>query len=285
MAKHNPVPWFESLTGQVNSDGTTTPPLNEPSNGGTNCDANHVVNLDSPTNGLVADLIHNTVPAFSWITPNNCSDAHDAMCKGNNLSGAFGPDGTPNYDDRHVRRLRPRDDPADELHRRPLRLGPVPRVLRPAHRAVEGLPRRRPDRHHLRRGRPVVHLQRQQLQQRQRLRRPTSRRPARNASAGLAGATPPVRTSTAVTSALEPTGPNSTLGTDTQGDQLYPGPGNNSFIDRPPACTSTSPSTPANCVPGIVRGGSGNTPGARTDDSAYRERVVEHDHRQLHRRR
>ncbi|HEY1486187.1 MAG TPA: alkaline phosphatase family protein, partial [Micromonosporaceae bacterium] len=64
----------------------------------------------------------------------------------------------------------------------------------------------------------------------------------------------------------EPTGPNSTLGTDSKGDQLYPGPGNNSFIDRPPVCTQTTPTlVPANCVPGIVRGGSGNSPGARND--------------------
>ena len=39
----------------------------------------------------------------------------------------------------------------------------------------------------------------------------------------------------------EPTGPNSTLGTSTKGDQLYPGPGNNAFTDRPPVCTQTSP--------------------------------------------
>ena len=64
----------------------------------------------------------------------------------------------------------------------------------------------------------------------------------------------------------EPYGPNSTLGTNTSGDQLYPGPGNNSFIDRPPACTQTTPTlVPADCVPGIVRGGSGSSPGARTD--------------------
>ncbi|MBE7163206.1 MAG: phosphoesterase, partial [Williamsia herbipolensis] len=67
----------------------------------------------------------------------------------------------------------------------------------------------------------------------------------------------------------EPTGPNSTLDTDVNGNQLYPGPGDNGFIDRPPACTSTSPTlVPADCVPGIVRGGSGNTPGARTDNAA-----------------
>jgi hypothetical protein len=66
----------------------------------------------------------------------------------------------------------------------------------------------------------------------------------------------------------EPTGPNSTLGTNSAGDQLYPGPGNNSFIDRPPVCTSTAPLVPANCVPGIVRGGSGTSPGARSDAAA-----------------
>ena len=49
------------------------------------------------------------------------------------------------------------------------------------------------------------------------------------------------------------------------GDQLYPGPGNNAFIDRPPVCTQQAPTRPRNCVPGIVRGGSGSTPGARTD--------------------
>ncbi len=63
----------------------------------------------------------------------------------------------------------------------------------------------------------------------------------------------------------EPTGPNSTLDTNSAGDQLDPGPGNNSFIDRPPACSSTL--TPANsgCVVGIDRGGSGNPAGSRTD--------------------
>jgi hypothetical protein len=64
----------------------------------------------------------------------------------------------------------------------------------------------------------------------------------------------------------EPTGPNSTLQTDGSGNQLYPGPGFNLDIDRPPACTQTTPTrVPADCVPGIVRGDSGNSPGARTD--------------------
>ena len=56
-------------------------------------------NLDDPTYGLAHDLSlpANEVPAFNWITPNNCSDAHDATCQGNNLSGAFNANGTPNY--------------------------------------------------------------------------------------------------------------------------------------------------------------------------------------------
>ena len=67
---------------------------------------------------------------------------------------------------------------------------------------------------------------------------------------------------------VEPYGPNSTLGTTASGDQLYPGPGNSAFVDRPPVCTSTSPDTPANCVPGIVRGGSGSSSAARTDGAS-----------------
>jgi hypothetical protein len=87
VAKHFPFGWFESLTG-VGATGTN--PLTTPANGGTNCDANHIANLDSPSDGLVADLVNNTVPNFSWVTPDNCSDGHDSSCKGNNLSGAFG---------------------------------------------------------------------------------------------------------------------------------------------------------------------------------------------------
>ena len=67
--------------------------------GGTDTDANHIANLTDPSKGLIADLGKpaDKVPAFSWITPNNCSDAHDATCKGNNLSGVFDANGNPNY--------------------------------------------------------------------------------------------------------------------------------------------------------------------------------------------
>src|ERR1700691_1433570 len=127
VAKHFPVGWFTALTGE--SAGTQSgvayaaqPALNEPAtpeydgagaptsgSTDTNCDANHVANLDDPTYGLAHDLTlpANDVPAFSWITPNNCSDAHDASCQGNNLSGAFNANGTPNYTPAGL----PADDP------------------------------------------------------------------------------------------------------------------------------------------------------------------------------
>jgi hypothetical protein len=117
VAKHFPTGWFTALTGE--SAGTQSgvvypaqPALNEPTTSeydgpgapttgakDTNCDANHVTNLDDPTYGLEHDLSlpANEVPAFNWITPDNCSDAHDATCQGNNLSGAFNANGTPNY--------------------------------------------------------------------------------------------------------------------------------------------------------------------------------------------
>ena len=117
VAKHFPTPWFASLTGQSagTQNGVTyaaQPALNQPTtpeydgpgaptdgSTDTNCDANHVANLDDPTYGLAHDLTlpADQVPAFNWITPNNCSDAHDASCQGNNLSGAFNADGSPDY--------------------------------------------------------------------------------------------------------------------------------------------------------------------------------------------
>ncbi len=113
VAKHFPFPWFNALTGQSagTQNGLTYPaaaPLNQPKSdlpgekvsgqSPSNCDPSHIANLDNPTYGLVNDLQReSTTPAFSWITPNNCSDAHDATCQGNNLSGAFDANGNPIY--------------------------------------------------------------------------------------------------------------------------------------------------------------------------------------------
>ena len=108
-----------------------------------NCDANHVANLDDPTYGLAHDLSlpATEVPAFNWITPNNCSDAHDATCQGNNLSGAFNANGTPELHPGRPSGLRPRGHDSAQLHRRALRGRPLPALLHSSHRAVRGLQR------------------------------------------------------------------------------------------------------------------------------------------------
>ena len=79
VPKHFPFPWFESVLQSGD------------------CNPAHIANLFDPANGLYHDLQHeSTTPAFSWITPNNCSDAHDAVCHGNNLSGGFSDPNTAN---------------------------------------------------------------------------------------------------------------------------------------------------------------------------------------------
>ena len=98
VAKHFPFAWFHSLSGTKTVTGVTTPPLTSPTGGGTDCDANHIANLDDPSTGLYKDLQkESTTPAFNWITPDNCNDAHDALCKGNNMSGSFTSAGQPIY--------------------------------------------------------------------------------------------------------------------------------------------------------------------------------------------
>ena len=179
VAKHFPFPWFASLTGGGAGNPMGTP-LTEPqasAGGGTNCDSNHIANLDDPTHGLVADLNANTVPQFSWITPDNCSDAHDTTCKGNNLFGAFGlytsgPHAgqvdlnDPIYNPPGL----PADDPGATtprnytggLYASDLFLA----YYLPLIEGSSGLCQRWADRRHLRRGGAVVHLLGEQLQQR-----------------------------------------------------------------------------------------------------------------------
>ena len=76
VPKHNPAPWFHALTDSAK-------------------DCKNVVPLDgyaaTPGHKAIPSMASDlksirTTPAFSWISPNNCSDAHDATCKGDNLS-------------------------------------------------------------------------------------------------------------------------------------------------------------------------------------------------------
>ena len=189
------------------------------------------MNLDNATTGLFHDLqSESTTPSFSWITPNNCSDAHDAVCHGNNLSGGFNPDGTP----------KPPINYTGGLYAADLWL----RALHPDDRAVRGVQGRRPHRRDLRRGLPAVHLHRQQLPElHDRIRHGASSIAADSAGENLFGRNVN----------YEPTGPNTPLATDAAGNQLDPGPGYNAFVDRPTE------------VPGLILGGGSTVPGARTD--------------------
>ena len=259
VAKHFPFPWFESLTGTVTTTGTT-PALTTPAQGGTDCDAAHIANLDSASGGLFHDLQkESTTPAFSWITPDNCSDAHDAICKGNNLSGSFTASGAPIY---------PPGTPNPEsttpknytggLYASDLFLEYyIPMIEKSAAFKDGGLIDVTFDE-----GNPPFTYSGNSFNNANAYGPTLADQP--NATAGIT-ADAAGETLFGKTVHTEPTGVNSTLGTNSAGDQLYPGPGNNSFIDRPPVCTSTAPLVPANCVPGIVRGGSGTTPGARSD--------------------
>ena len=263
VAKHFPFAWFHSLTGQKTATGST-PGLTTPVQGGSDCDTAHIANLDSATAGLYKDLQKESMtPAFSWITPDNCSDAHDAVCKGNNLSGSFTEAGQPIYQ-------HPTPNPESTtpknytggLYASDLFLKYYVTMIEasPAFRDGgliditfdEGNP-------------PFTY----------------TGNSFNNANAyGPTKNEQPNYTSSIKADAAgenlygrnvnyEPTGVNSTLGTNRAGQQLFPGPGYNAFIDRPPVCAATATvKVPANCVPGIVEGGSGVTPGARTDQVA-----------------
>ena len=57
----------------------------------------------------------------------------------------------------------------------------------------------------------------------------------------------------------EPTGPNTPLAKDASGNELYPGPGDNAFVDRPSNCVAqTVPSQPAGTC---ILGGGSHRPG------------------------
>ena len=65
---------------------------------------------------------------------------------------------------------------------------------------------------------------------------------------------------------MEPTGPNTPLATDSKGNQLYPGPGDNAFVDRPSNCVAqTVPAQPAGTC---ILGGGNPVPSTRTDAAA-----------------
>jgi hypothetical protein len=224
VPKHFPLPWFESILQSGD------------------CNPQHVANLFDPTNGLYHDLQSDaTTPAFSWISPNNCSDGHDAVCHGNNLSGGWLNPTTPN------------PTPANYtggLYSADLFLEHViPQIeASPAFRDGgliditfdEGFP-------------PFTYTG--------------------NSFANSTIDAPDAQTSIEDDSAAEtlngkpvhwePTGPNTPLAYGANGQELYPGPGDNAYVDRPTDCIAqTVPSAPASQC---LLGGGSNPPGPRLD--------------------
>lgn len=177
---------------------------------------------------------------MSWISPNNCSDARDAVCHGNNLSGGFSDPNTPKPPVNFTGGLVAGDLFLEHV---------IPEIeASPAFKDGglidvtfdEAFP-------------PFTY--------------------SGNSFADSTTVPPNAATSLGTDAAgetlfgrsvhFEPTGPNTPLAADSAGNQLFPGPGDNSFIDRPANCVAQTvpPQPPGTCL----LGGGGHPPGARTD--------------------
>ncbi len=226
VPKHFPFPWFESILDSGD------------------CNSQHIANLFSTESGLYHDLQSaSTTPAFSWISPNNCSDAHDAVCHGNNLSGGWANPTTPNEPVNYTGGLYASDLFLEHV---------IPEIEEsPAFKEGglidvtfdEGFP-------------PFTFTG--------------------NSFSNSTIVAPNAATSVAADSAgetlfgnsvnWEPTGPNTPLEKDEHGNELYPGPGDGAFLDRPSSCVAqTIPAQPAGTC---LLGGASHSPGARTDAGA-----------------
>jgi Phosphoesterase family len=222
VPKHFPFPWFQSMLQSGDC-------------------ATHIANLFSGSGGLYHDLQSEaTTPAFSWISPNNCSDAHDAVCHGNNLSGGWANPTTPNPPVNYTGGLYASDLFLEHV---------IPEIeASPAFKDGglidvtfdEAFP-------------PFTYTG--------------------NSFANSTIVAPDAKTSVADDTAgenlfghnvhYEPAGPNTPLAKSASGQELYPGPGDNAFVDRPANCVAqTVPSQPAGTC---LLGGGSNPPGARTD--------------------
>ena len=229
VPKHFPFPWFESILKSGD------------------CNSAHIASVFNPTNGLYHDLqSESTTPAFSWISPNNCSDGHDAVCHGNNLSGGFSNPTTPNGPINYTGGLYAADLFLDHI---------IPEIEASSAFKDGGLIDVTFDEAFP----PFTYTG--------------------NSFANSTDQAPNYSSSLISDSAgetlfgdsvdYEPTGPNVPLQTNAEGDELYPGPGFNAYIDRPADCIAqTVPAQPA----GTCLLGSGGTPASdfpqRTDAGA-----------------
>jgi Phosphoesterase family len=235
VPKHFPFPWFESVLQSGD------------------CSSAHIANLFDPANGLFHDLQSQaTTPAFSWISPNNCSDAHDAVCAGNNLSGGWASPTTPNPPVNYTGGLYAGDLFLEHV---------VPEIEASPAFKDGGLIDITFDEAFA----PFTYTG--------------------NSFQNATDVPPDAATSIASDTAgetlygksvyWEPQGPNTPLATAPDGQELYPGAGYNAYIDRPSNCVEqTVPPQPAGtCLLGGAGAyGSGSsfstTPVARTDTAS-----------------
>jgi hypothetical protein len=226
LPKHFPFPWFDSILKSGD------------------CTSRHIANVFDPANGLYHDLQREaSTPAFSWISPNMCSDAHDAVCHGNNLSGGFSAPNTARAPANYTGGLY-----AADLFLKHV----IPEIEASAAFRDGGLIDITFDEAYP----PFTYTG--------------------NSFANSTIVAPDAATSIATDSAGEtlfghrvhdePTGPNTPLAKDRAGNELYPGPGFNSYVDRPSNCVSQT--VPPQPVGTCILGGGTHVPGARTDSSA-----------------
>jgi hypothetical protein len=217
VAKHFPLPWFHSII----------------DNASTYCNPIHSANLLDSMNGLAQDLkSESTTPAFSWISPNNCSDAHDAVCYGNNLSGGWIDANTPAAPLNYTGGLYAGDLFLEHI---------IPEIQASAAYKDNGLIIVSFDE-----GFPAYTFTGNSFQN-----SATPVSVAASLAADSAG-----QNINGVNVTTEPTGPNAIVKTDAAGNQLYPGPGFNAFVDRDKT------------IPGIIMGGASAVPSTRTDSTA-----------------
>jgi Phosphoesterase family len=225
LPKHFPFPWFESLRRAGK------------------CNANHIADLFSPRGGLVHDLKRaKATPTFSWITPNMCSDGHDAVCHGNNLSGGFSGPNRPRPPRNYTGGLY-----AADLFLRHI----VPEIERSRAYRDGGLIDITFDEAF-----PPFTFTGNSFANSKRV-PPTAATSIANDTAG--------ETLFGRAVHFEPTGPNTPLAKNSSGQELYPGPGNNAFVDRPANCVAQT--VPKQSKGTCLLGGGSNVPGPRTDAS------------------
>ena len=224
VAKHFPPAWFESLLKSGD------------------CNEAHIANLFSETDGLYHDLQSAaTTPAFSWISPNNCSDGHDAVCHGNNLSGGWESPTKAKAPANYTGGLYSVDLFLEHV---------IPEIEESPAFKEGGLIDITFDEAY-----PPFTFSSDSFV---------------NATRVKAGAANSLEETDSAGENLfgrnvhfEPTGPNVPLKTNTAGEELYPGPGFNEYIDRPSDCVAqTAPSKSAETC---LLGAAGHAPGARTD--------------------